>query len=517
MATTLSYDMDAVKSTQINLDRLSRALRSVASRRRNEFYLISKATHTMQKDTVSEWEQHTQDIHQDIVLESQLAHRKGQMQGMAHSIEVMDDSVRFHRKRGEVILDGLSKRIKSIDKTIETRLMSIGDFNTFSTAQKSVQRNIHRLEHRLDKARVKLNNSAYVLKDLKTVLDNLNRAHRMMVADYDSLRENLSDTTRMITEKVEFSNQNMDDRHEAEETLARLEMAQIRLEELFRVEWQKVYQVFMKKQALHDRLRGQRQGLVPIGTGEEADFEDGDNGMRNHASSPTEGKIGLLGVDLDSILSSKPKTVDGEDADGVDEITKIWATAVWSNALDMVKLELFSSRLDQLEQGWERLSEELDVDDADELVEQFKDIEADNAHSFAEIHELKRQTILEEKQIEEAESEIQRLDTMTLKPGLAGSMPKRQYEAASLWRRIQSGSRAIASLEKQKVRAYREWRNLKHSIRPLLDEFRQFGHVPVEELGKAYDTDEGEEVSDAWTMDHLSLIDSATRVMLKQV
>lgn len=480
----MSYDMDAVRKHQVNLEHLSQALRSVHGRRRNEFQFISKATEKFHQETVGELKQEEADLQQEISMESQQARRNGQSQSTALSIELMDDRVRLNRARGKVQLQNLQRRIKIIDKTIEGTLKTSGDFETFNDEKKHVQRQIQRLEHRLHQARVKYSKIVCATNTLKGTLDDLNRDYRGMIVDYTNLGERLQTMKNMTTSKIEFSNEMMDARHEAEKTLLHMEMSRAELEDLFRMQWTEVLKLIERKEELHNRLRIQRRG------------DDA-------------GALIVVCPDGESpVSSSKGELGDSECQDDSEDIVKqIRSTAIWSNAQDLVKMEVLQARIEHMRSCWDRITEVVKSSDVQVVVNRFLDAELDNRNQFDLVHNLQIEGYQEEAKIHHIETQ--------LSEDLESGQPKNM--ARQLWSQVQAVETTIEALDNQASRAAKEWRSLKHAVGPFLNEFGYFTHLNLGEMGAIYETDHDAEVSDAWAMSHFSVIESATRTMLEQL
>lgn len=480
----MSYDMDAVQKHQVNLEHLSQALRCVRGRRRNEFHFISKATEKLHKESVCELAQEEEDLQQEILMESQQARKNGQSQSAVISMELMDDYVRLNRARGKAQLQNIQRRIKIIDKTIEGALKTSGDYETFNDEKKHVQRKIQRLEHRLHQARVKFNKIVCTTNTLKGTLDDLNRDYRGMMVDYTNLGEQLQTMRKMTTNKIEFSNNILDARHEAENTLLRMEMSRVQLEDLFRMQWTEVFKLIQKKEDLHNQLRIQRRG---------------DNA----------GALIVACRDEESpITSSRRELGDPEyQTDNEDIVKKIRCTAIWSNSQDLVKMEILQARIEQVQSCWDRITEVVKSRDVQAIVNRFVDAELENRNQFDLVQYLQIEGYQEETRIHHIENQ--------LGEDLDSGQPKSM--ARHLWSQVQSVETTIEVLDEKVSLAVKEWRSLKRAVGPFLREFGYFAHLKLGEMGAIYEAEHDTEVSDAWAMNHFSVIESATRTMLEQL
>ena len=131
------------------------------------------------------------------------------------------------------------------------------------------------------------------------------------------------------------------------------------MDKLCKDEWTQVLSVAAQKNAVEESVRRFRSG--------EKESQEGTKEMTTVAEVVQE-------------------LLDGSEADS---ICKIWAQCIWSNAIDLVKIESAQSWLNRRKQEWTRIGEETGIiGDSDAFCKRFTASEQNNIRLFEDIREL---------------------------------------------------------------------------------------------------------------------------------
>lgn len=243
-------------NVQSELDDLQRKYRLMEVSRKS-YSEDSQNTLRMQRQQVEKLKKENDRLKEDLALETRQARHANNLSASAQIAKLQDQGDMYARKIGNEKrrIEELDRQIKEMETTILEQRKEMGGVNASRDNNEQVQKQIRRLENRLDKALVKFNEALAHNKSLRATIDNLRRERSVFDGIYKKLERELQEKKTKMAEIIEISNAAYQARDEAQAQMVQLKAQADREQAEFEDKWNQLGNLVAKDQRMRAFLQ----------------------------------------------------------------------------------------------------------------------------------------------------------------------------------------------------------------------------------------------------------------------
>lgn len=243
-------------NVQSELDDLQRKYRLMEVSRKS-YSEDSQNTLRMQRQQVEKLKKENDRLKEDLALETRQARHANNLSASAQIAKLQDQGDMYARKIGveKRRIEELDRQIKEMEQTILQQRKEMGGVNASRDNNEQVQKQIRRLENRLDKALVKFNEALAHNKSLRATIDNLRRERSVFDGIYKKLERELQEKKTKMAEIIEISNAAYQARDEAQAQMVLLKAQADREQAEFEEKWNQLGNLVAKDQRMRAFLQ----------------------------------------------------------------------------------------------------------------------------------------------------------------------------------------------------------------------------------------------------------------------
>mmetsp|Transcript_35971 Transcript_35971/g.113038 ORF Transcript_35971/g.113038 Transcript_35971/m.113038 type:complete len:515 (-) Transcript_35971:102-1646(-) len=404
-------------------------------------------------------------LKQDLARESREAIMTGNMTGSADIIRLQDEADRYASK-----IEAERKKIAELDshidkvqaKILEQR-RKIGGVNAAKENNERIEKEIRKLENRLDKALVKFNESLARNKQLRQKIDDMRRERVVFDGIYEKLERELHEKKKEMQAIIEASNHAYDARSRAFQEMAAL-----------------------KSQADGDRQEFQRE-WAELGRLIEQDRKIRENMRAQNAEAKEEAKD-------EALLTMHQEEEMINTTDGSESFIKDTRAP---------HLQLTETTVASYEEAFKKIAKAVGSTDVEEVVQKFLDAEEKNFSLFNFVNEQNSEIERLELMISETKAEIERFKGQGM-----SSDRERKKNLRSLEERLKKTEEKANEHEETYQAAMKTINQLKQGIHSIFSRIGCASTSVEEMLGN-------QGVTESNMMQYLGIIEQRTNEILQ--
>ncbi|KAL7747818.1 hypothetical protein RI367_006753 [Sorochytrium milnesiophthora] len=316
------------------------------------------------------------------------------------------------------VITQLDSQIAELNQRIGEQRARMGGVNAAITSDQSIQKQIHILENRLDKALTKYNKALAINKKLRDTINNFRRERLVFDNVYKKFEKELNELKKTMAEIIESSNSAYEARDEAQSKI-------VSLKEKAEKEYQAYIQEIKELDRTLEQDRKLKNFLATKASDRSAD-------AATSGDAPAAGKLG-----------NKSSYVAKSSQDILSE-----TVSAYENAFNTIR-------------------ELAGVQSLDELVQRFKDVEDQNFSLFNYVNEVNNEI---EKISEEITSVQRQMSTLEVENAKAEAERKKQVRSLEIKLEESKGRTSEFDTKANEITATLE--TLQGGLLHLIDAFR---------------------------------------------
>lgn len=353
-----------VEQVQTELDDLQRKYRLMEGNRKT-YAEDSTNTIRMQRQQIDKLKKDNERLKEDLALETRQAKQANNQSASAQIAKLQDQADMYARKIDQERrrIEQLDTQIKKMEEQVLEQRKVMGGINKSQEKSEGVQKDIKRLENRLDKALVKFNEALAHNKSLREDIDNLRRERVVFDGIYKKLERELNEKKQKMAEIIEISNDAYAARDKAQAEMIALKTEADKEQTKFEEEWSALGQLIDDDRKARDLMKQKAR-------------EKGDS----------QGE--------DSALEEEQK------------LRKRVSKGAWGIAQDKANIHLSMEKVQSYEEAFAKIQKATKITDIDELVQAFISAEDQNFSLFNYVNDKSNEIERLEEQISGLKSEI---------------------------------------------------------------------------------------------------------------
>lgn len=327
----------------------------------------STNTIRMQRQQIDKLKKDNERLKEDLALETRQAKQANNQSASAQIAKLQDQADMYARKIDQERrrIEQLDTQIKKMEEQVLKQRKDMGGVNASQESSQHVQKEIKRLENRLDKALVKFNEALAHNKHLRETIDNLRRERVVFDGIYKKLERELNEKKQKMAEIIEISNAAYEARDKAQAEMIALKAQADEEQTKFESDWSQLGQLIEKDRRMRDFMKQKER-------------EKGDNRGE------------------DSALEEEQK------------LRKRVSKGAWGIAKDKANIHLSQEKVQSYEEAFAKIQKATKITDIDLLVQTFISAEDQNFSLFNYVNDKSNEIERLEDQIAAIKVEIKK-------------------------------------------------------------------------------------------------------------